>query len=105
MACAGAMIRVRVVLELIRLTGLRSNRLTSMLRYHLDDLGHYQFEKLAQSALKASIGLSVESWGNRGDWGRDSYSPGKLRFPDQRRESSGPFIFQVKFVEGANSAG
>ena len=51
-----------------------------MLRYRLDDLGAYQFEKLAQSALKVRAGLSVESWGNRGDWGRDSYTPSPLRF-------------------------
>jgi hypothetical protein len=76
-----------------------------MLRYHLDDLGPYQFEKLAQSALKASVGLGVESWGNRGDWGRDSYARGPLRFPDPKIQTAGPFIFQAKFIEGANSAG
>jgi hypothetical protein len=66
-----------------------------MLRYQLDDLGPYQFEKLVQSALKAAIGLGVESWGNRGDWGRDSYAPGTLRFPDDKLQTKGPFIFQV----------
>jgi hypothetical protein len=76
-----------------------------LLRYHLDDLGPYQFEKLAQSALKASVGLGVESWGNRGDWGRDAYARGPLRFPDPKEQTAGPFIFQVKFVEGANAAG
>jgi hypothetical protein len=76
-----------------------------MLRYRLDDLGAYQFEKLIQSALKASVGLGVESWGNRGDWGRDSYSPGPLRFPDPKVQKQGPFIFQTKLVEGANAAG
>lgn len=76
-----------------------------MLRYHLDDLGPYQFEKLAQSALKASVGLGVESWGNRGDWGRDAFAGGPLRFPDPKALTPGPFIFQVKFVEGANAAG
>jgi hypothetical protein len=82
-----------------------SKRNPRMLRYHLDDLGPYQFEKLAQSALKASLGLGVESWGNRGDWGRDSYARGPLRFPDPKVPTPGPFVFQVKFVEGANSAG
>lgn len=76
-----------------------------MLRYRLDDLGPYQFEKLAQSALKAAVGLGVESWGNRGDWGRDSYARGPLRFPDPKVQTAGPFIFQTKFIEGANSAG
>src|ERR1035437_8222700 len=76
-----------------------------MLRYKLDDLGAYQFEKLAQSLLKASISLSVESWGNRGDFGRDAYTANPLRFPDKNVISPGPFLFQVKFVEGANAAG
>ena len=76
-----------------------------MLRYRLDDLGAYQFEKLVQSFLKAYAGLAVESWGNRGDWGRDAYAAGSLRFPDKRTVSPGSFVFQVKFVEGANSAG
>jgi hypothetical protein len=76
-----------------------------MLRYRLDDLGAYQFEKLVQSALKVRAGLGVESWGNRGDWGRDSYAPGSLRFPDPKVQTRGSFIFQTKFVEGANSAG
>jgi hypothetical protein len=78
---------------------------TGMLRYRLDDLGAYQFEKLTQSALKVRIGLGVESWGNRGDWGRDAYAPGPLRFPNSRVQAKGPFVFQTKFVEGANAAG
>jgi hypothetical protein len=76
-----------------------------MLRYRLDDLGPYQFEKLTQSALKGAVGLGVESWGNRGDWGRDAYAPGPLRFPDPNVLTAGPFVFQTKFIEGANAAG
>ena len=71
-----------------------------MLRYRLDDLGCYQFEKLVQSALKAAVGLAVESWGNRADMGRDAYAPGSLRLPDPLVETKGPFLFQAKFVEG-----
>ena len=63
-----------------------------MLRYHLDDLGPYQFEKLTQSALKAALGLGVESWGNRGDWGRDSYSRGPLRYPDPKDQTKECFV-------------
>ncbi len=76
-----------------------------MLRYKLDDLRAYQFEKLGQSLLKATVSLSIESWGNRGDFGRDAYTGSALRFPDKNMLSPGPFLFQVKFVEGANSAG
>ena len=74
-----------------------------MLRYKLDDLGAYQFEKLVQSLLKERVSLSVESWGNRGDFGRDAYTASSLRFPDKNVTSPGPFLFQVKFVEGANA--
>jgi hypothetical protein len=75
------------------------------MRYKLDDLGAFQFEQLAQSLLKAQVGLSVESWGRRSDLGRDAYTPNSLRFPDKNYETAGPFVFQVKFVEGANAAG
>ena len=73
--------------------------------YNLDSLGWYQFERLAQVLLKAELGLGVESWGGRGDYGRDSFAPGPLKFPARDIESEGPFIFQVKFVEGANAPG
>ena len=76
-----------------------------MIRYQLDDLGPYQFEKLAQSLLKAVAGLSVESWGNRADLGRDAYCETGLYFPNAKHLSPGPFLFQAKFVEGANASG
>lgn len=76
-----------------------------MIRYNLDALGWYQFEWLVQSLLKSEIGLAVESWGQRGDHGRDAYAEGQLHFPERDILSDGPFVFQVKFVEGANSAG
>ena len=75
-----------------------------MLRYKLDDLGAFQFEWLIQSLLKKILGPGVESWGGRGDYGVDSFSAGPLNFPDRSVSSSGPFIFQVKFVENANAA-
>jgi hypothetical protein len=76
-----------------------------MIRYRLDELGCFQFEWLVQSLLKARIGPGIESWGGRGDHGRDAYCPGPLKFPDRSIETPGPFIFQVKFVENANAAG
>jgi len=76
-----------------------------MIRYRLDDLGAYQFEKLVQSVLKVKSGLSVESWGNRGDFGRDAYTRNSLRYPNADTQHTGPFLFQVKFIEGANAAG
>ena len=72
-----------------------------MLRYHLDDLGWFQFEWLIQSLLKAECGLLVESWGGSGDYGRDSYSKGKLAFL-KNSTTNGPFVFQTKFVQNAN---
>ena len=75
-----------------------------MMRYRLDDLGWYQFEWLIQSLLKSELGLSVESWGGRGDFGRDAYCATSLNYPT-KQPSKGPFLFQVKFVENANAAG
>lgn len=76
-----------------------------MTRYRLDDLGWFHFEKLVQSLLKAELGISVESWGGRGDAGRDAYVKGQLAFPDREHLSPGPFVFQVKFISAANAAG
>ena len=64
-----------------------------------------QFEWLIQAALKAELGLGVESWSSsRGDYGRDAYFDGELMFP-ARIPTHGPFMFQVKFVEQANAKG
>jgi hypothetical protein len=75
-----------------------------MSEYRLDELGWFQFERLCQSLLKARLGLSVEAWGGSGDLGRDAYAKGPLRFPGDE-ENDGPFVFQAKFVAGANAAG
>lgn len=75
-----------------------------MPEYNLDALGWYQFERLCQSLLKAKNGLAVEAWGRSGDMGRDAYAEGPLRHPGTE-ENPGPFVFQVKFVSGANAAG
>lgn len=76
-----------------------------MMQYRLDDLGWYQFEWLVQALLKAELGLGVESWSStRGDRGRDAYFDGELAFPTNT-PNEGPFIFQVKFIEGASAKG
>jgi len=76
-----------------------------VLRYRLDDLGWFQFEWLVQSLLKAKFGVAIESWGGRGDHGRDAFYKGSLEFPRKGELLEGPFVFQVKFVEEANAAG
>src|ERR1700730_8909737 len=75
-----------------------------MLRYDLDRLGWFEFEQLIQTLLKIKIGVGIEAWGGRGDWGRDAYFHGTLRYPTAEK-NRGLFIFQCKFVEGANAAG
>ncbi len=75
-----------------------------MIDYRLDDLGYSVFEALIQSLLKARLGFGIEAWGGHGDWGRDAYFEGKLRYP-AKEETDGPFVFQCKFVENANAAG
>jgi hypothetical protein len=76
-----------------------------VIKYHLDDLGWYQFESLVQSLLKAELGIVVEAWGDHSDRGRDAFTTASLRFPDRRRQTAGPFVFQVKFVQAANAKG
>jgi hypothetical protein len=75
-----------------------------MIDYKLDDLGWFEFEQLVQSLVKCRIGLGIEAWGGRGDWGRDAYYEGKLRFPTNE-EVEGVYVFQAKFIENANAAG
>lgn len=76
-----------------------------MLRYDLDKLGWYEFEGLIQTLLKERLGLGVEAWGgSQSDLGRDAYYRESLTFPSNTL-TKGPFIFQSKFVEGANAAG
>lgn len=75
-----------------------------MARYHLDDLGWLQFEQLCQSLLKATAGLSIESWGGPADQGRDAYCPIAVQLKDGT-SLAGPIVFQAKFVAGANGAG
>ncbi|MGA2271025.1 MAG: hypothetical protein ABSH44_21355 [Bryobacteraceae bacterium] len=75
-----------------------------MIEYRLDDLGWEKFEQLAQCLLKARLGLGIEAWGGHGDWGRDAYYDGKLKYPT-REPLDGGFVFQCKFIEGANAAG
>jgi hypothetical protein len=75
-----------------------------MIDYRLDDLGWFEFEQLVQTLAKARLGLGIEAWGGRGDWGRDAYFHGNLRYPTNA-ETDGAFVFQAKFVEGANAGG
>jgi len=74
-----------------------------MLRYDLDKLGWYEFERLCQILLKHNFGMGIEAWGGAKDWGRDSYYEGQLNYPTKQQD--GPFLFQCKFVNGANSPG
>jgi hypothetical protein len=73
--------------------------------YQLDALGWFQFERLCQSLLHADHGVDIELWGGTGDFGRDAYAEGPLEFPAKGHSRQGPFIFQAKYVQGANAAG
>ena len=76
-----------------------------MLRYDLDKLAWWDFEALIQTLLKERMGIGIEAWGgSKRDLGRDAYYPGSLKFPTDA-VTAGPFVFQCKFVEGANAAG
>jgi hypothetical protein len=76
-----------------------------VLRYDLDKLAWWDFEALIQTLLKERLGIGIEAWGGgKSDLGRDAYYPGSLTFPTDA-VTEGPFLFQCKFVEGANAAG
>lgn len=70
----------------------------------LDELGWEQFEALCQAVLKAKLGLDVEAWGGHSDLGRDAYWAFTGTHP-LLQGGVGPFLFQAKFVQNANSAG
>lgn len=70
--------------------------------YRFDELGWYRFEQLCQALLKARFGLGVEAWGRTHDEGKDAYYGGSLELT-AGTVSTGPILFQVKFIEQANS--
>ena len=73
--------------------------------YQLDTLGGDQFENLIQALLIADLGLGVEAWGGSADHGRDAYCASELNFPNRRVTNPGLFVFQAKFISGANATG
>jgi hypothetical protein len=73
--------------------------------YNLDILGGVQFERLVQLVLQAELGLGVEAWGGSADHGKDAYCKSELNFPNRHATNPGPFVFQAKFISGANAAG
>jgi hypothetical protein len=75
----------------------------SPIPYHLDILGGLHFENLIQELLLADLGLGVESWGGSADHGKDAYCDSELNFPNRRVTNPGPFVFQCKFISGANA--
>jgi hypothetical protein len=79
--------------------------MAQQLPYNLDALGWMQFEYLIQVLLKNTLGIGVEAWGGSSDYGKDAYCLHELNFPNKHSTNSGPFVFQVKFVTNANSAG
>jgi hypothetical protein len=73
--------------------------------YNLDSLGWMQFEQLIQVLLKSELGVGVEVWGGSADHGKDAYCAHDLNFPSKHVTNPGPFVFQAKFIAGANAAG
>jgi hypothetical protein len=73
--------------------------------YNLDSLGWMQFESLIQVLLKAELGMGLELWGGSADHGKDAFCAHELNFPSRHTTNPGPFVFQVKFIAGANASG
>jgi hypothetical protein len=74
-----------------------------MLRYRLDDLGAYQFEKLTQSALKASLGLGeIEAIGEGIHMRQFRSASPTLEFRQQDRSSSRPSLWRELTLQEQN---
>lgn len=76
------------------------------LKYRLNTLGWYNFERLVQTLLKVIIGSGVTSFGGAKDSGRDAAFRGEAPFPSTETRWKGDWIFQVKYseIEGANKS-
>jgi len=79
--------------------GLRKKINTMTLKYRLNTLGWYNFERLAQTLLKKIIGPGVTSFGGSRDNGRDATFSGSASYPSAATQWSGYWIFQVKFLD------
>lgn len=64
-----------------------------------------QFELLIQFLHKSELGIGLELWGGSADHGKDAYCAHELNFPSRHTTNPGPFVFQVKFIAGANATG
>lgn len=76
------------------------------LKYRLNTLGWYNFERLVQTLLKVIVGPGVTSFGGTKDSGRDAGFKGEAPFPTTKTRWKGDWIFQVKYseIEGANKS-
>ena len=76
------------------------------LKYRLNTLGWYNFERLVQTLLKVIIGPGVTSFGGTKDSGRDAIFKGEAPFPSAETRWKGDWIFQAKYseIEGVNKS-
>lgn len=68
-----------------------------MPRYRLNALGDAEFERMAQSLLKAVIGSGTITFGPGKDGAREATYEGRAPYPSKAEQWSGKWIFQVKF--------
>ena len=67
------------------------------MKYNLERLGWFNFERLIATLLKQVIGPGVSSFSGSADQGRDATFQGKAFFPSRSTPVTGEWVFQVKY--------
>lgn len=65
--------------------------------YPLDALGNAEFERLAQSLVKAVVGVGSITFGPGPDGAREATFSGRAPYPSESEQWEGDWIFQSKF--------
>lgn len=68
-----------------------------MPKYNLDALGPQEFERLCQSLVQQIIGPGAKIYGMGKDGAREATFQGKAKYPSEKEQWDGSWIFQAKF--------
>lgn len=73
------------------------------MKYRIDELGWFLFERLSQVVATSMFGDTVEHRGGSRDSGLDAFSVEDVASSRGGVKLPGPVAFQAKFIEGANA--
>lgn len=68
-----------------------------MPKYNLDALGPQEFEHLCQSLVQQIIAPGAKIYGMGKDGAREATYQGKAKYPSEKEQWDGSWIFQAKF--------